>query len=65
MEEDRKSVTVEFKFSKNYNSVGGAVSYSSSKRPDETTNDLFNRIYSEADSDIDALLVSAKKLLGM
>ena len=65
MEEDRKSVTVEFKFSKNYNSVGGAVSYSSSKRPDETTNDLFNRIYAEADSDIDALLVNAKKLLGM
>jgi len=47
MESDRFSVSLDFKISKNYNSIGGSVSYCSSQKENESTDELFLRIYEE------------------
>ena len=64
MEPDRKSVTLEFKFSKNYNSIGGAVSLASTVKPDETNEDCFERIFKELDREADTIYGKVKELLG-
>ena len=61
---DRESVTLEFKFSKNYNSVGAAISFSSDRKEGEDNDQLFNRVYKEAEVRFDQLVSKAEKVLG-
>ena len=60
---DRESVTLEFKLSKNYNSVGGSVSFSSDKRDGEDNEALYQRLYKEVEDKIDRLISKAKSVL--
>ena len=61
--EDRKSVTIEFKISKNYNSIGGSVGYSSDRKPGETLDECFERVFKEADKNSDILFDKAQRIL--
>jgi hypothetical protein len=63
-EPDRKSVTLEFKLSKNYNSVGASTGFSSSRCIGETDEQFFQRVYSQCEKEFDILLAKAKKVLG-
>ena len=60
---DRESVSLEFKFSKNYNSVGGSVSFSSDRRDGESTEELYQRILTEVEEKVDRLIDKARKTL--
>ena len=64
MEPDRKSITIEFKFSKNYNSVGGAVSLASTVKPNESNEECFQRILKEVDKESDIIHGLVKEILG-
>jgi len=63
-EPDRQSVSIEFKLSKNYNSVGGSVSFSSDRRDGESDDELFERVYSNADTRVQRLINKAEEVLG-
>jgi hypothetical protein len=63
-EPDRQSVSIEFKLSKNYNSVGGSVSFSSDRKDGESDEELFSRIYSNVDEKVQRLINKAEKVLG-
>ena len=62
-EPDRESVSLEFKLSKNYNSVGGSVSFSSDIRDGESTEELYQRILKEVEEKVDRLIDKARKTL--
>ena len=64
-EPDRQSVSLEFKLSKNYNSAGGSISFSSDKRDGESNEELYQRVYKEVEDKIDRLLPKAESVLGM
>ena len=61
---DRQSVSLDFKLSKNYNSVGGSVGFSSDRKEGETDEELYNRVYSICERRFDELVDQARKLLG-
>lgn len=64
-EPDRESVSLEFKLSKNYNSAGGSISFSSDRKEGETNEELFLRVYSECEDKINRLLPKAREVLGL
>lgn len=63
-EPDRQSVSIEFKFSKNYNSVGGSVGFASDRRDGESDEELFQRVHDNVDGKIQRLINKAEKVLG-
>ena len=65
VEPDRKSVMLEFKMSKNFNSVGASVGFSSSRFVGESDTEFFDRVYNQCQSEFDRLLDKAKSVLGM
>ena len=64
-EPDRESVSLEFKLSKNYNSVGGSVSFSSDRRDGESNEELYKRILLEVEEKVDRLMDKARKVLSL
>jgi hypothetical protein len=63
-EPDRQSVSIEFKLSKNYNSVGGSVSFASDRKDGEGEEELFQRVYNNVDEKVQRLINKAEKVLG-
>lgn len=63
MENDRIRVSIDFKLSKNYNSVGGSMSYESSSKGEETPDDLFNRVYNFTNDKVEKVFKDAKIVL--
>jgi len=63
-EPDRQSVSLEFKLSKNYNSVGGSVSFSSDRKEGEDDEQLFKRVYDNVNGKVDRLIAKAEGVLG-
>ena len=61
----RESVSLEFKLSKNYNSVGGSVSFSSDRRDGESNEELYKRILLEVEEKVDRLMDKARKVLSL
>ena len=53
--EDRITVGLEFKFSKNYNSIGGSIGISSDKGSNESIDDAFVRVYKKANECLDKI----------
>jgi hypothetical protein len=62
---DRESVSLEFKLSKNYNSAGGSISFSSDRKEGETDEELFQRVYAECEDKVNRLLPKAHQVLGI
>ena len=61
---DRQTVSLEFKLSKNYNSFGAAVGFSSDRKDGETDEEFFQRVLNHVDREFDVLYKKADKLLG-
>ena len=59
----RITVGLEFKLSKNYNSIGGTVSVSNEASFNEPTEDLFKRTFSETDKFLDQVKEKAEQYL--
>ncbi len=62
---DRQSVSLEFKLSKNYNSAGGSVSFSSDRKDGESNEELYQRILKEVEEKVDRLTDKARKVLSI
>ena len=62
-EPDRQSVTLEFKISKNYNSVGASVGFSSDRKDGEIDEEFFKRVRINVEEKFDVLYDKAKTLL--
>ena len=65
MAEDRISISLDFKLSKNYQTIGGQVGFSSDRKEDETKEDHFKRVYKQVDDMLDAVYEDGKKILGV
>ena len=63
--EDRVTVSFDFKLSKNYNSVGGQISYSSDIGPEEDRETAYQRVKDFALEKIGDLQVLARKALNL
>ena len=63
-EPDRQSVTLEFKISKNYNSIGASVGFSSDRKDGETDEVFFNRVRTNVEDKFDALYNKGSAFLG-
>lgn len=61
--QDRMNVSLDFKLSKNYNSIGGQVGFASSRKDKETDEEFFNRVYSTTNSMIEKVYEDANKFL--
>jgi len=53
--DDRIRVTIDFKLSKNYNSIGGSMSYESSQKPDEDVDQLNDRVYNYVNDKVEKI----------
>ena len=63
MSADRFKVSLSFKLSKSFNSIGGEVSFESDRKEGETSSEHFYRVFKEADKRIDEIHSYASKLL--
>lgn len=62
---DSFKVSIDFKLSRNYQSLGGSVTYKSDVKNGESLDEAFKRVYDEANTRIEVILNDASNTISI